>query len=172
MNPTTDPSKPRSQGHESTSHQAASLFAAVGPAFMKWMKAGVTTEGLTYPRLRLLHELSMDGPQIMSELGERLGVTARNVTVLVDGLERDGFAQRVPHPSDRRATLVELTQKGRRIVDSRYAAHHERAVALFEQMPEDDRTALLIGLQSLLDHLCRAGDAAGIPLGISDAASC
>lgn len=159
---------PTSTSSESTSHRVANLFAAVGPAFMKWMKAGVTTEGLTYPRLRLLHELTVDGPLIMTELGERLGVTGRNVTVLVDGLERDGFARRVPHPHDRRATLVELTPTGRDIVATRYEAHHARAVALFERMPEPERLALLEGLQSLLDHLCRAGEEAGLPLGITE----
>lgn len=155
-----------------TSQQVAELFAAVGPAFMKWMRAGVTTEGLTYPRLRLLHELSQSGPQIMSELGDRLGVTGRNVTVLVDGLERDGFAERVPHPTDRRATLVELTSRGRDTVESRYAAHHARAVAMFDRMPSSDRQALLTGLRSLLDHLCRAADEEGLPLGITDPTSC
>lgn len=153
---------------EPTSESVATLFATVGPAFMKWMKAGVTTAGLTYPRLRLLHELSVGGPLIMSDLGERLGVTGRNVTVLVDGLERDGLAQRIPHPDDRRATLIELTPTGRDIVSTRYEAHHARAVALFEQMPEKEQTALLVGLQSLLDQLRRAGEEAGLPLGISE----
>ncbi len=158
--------------NQATSDQVATLFAAVGPAFMKWMKAGVTHEGLTYPRLRLLHELSQDDSLIMSELGERLGVTGRNVTVLVDGLERDGLAARVPHPSDRRATLIELTDVGRELVEARYEAHHARAMALFDRMPESDRSALLAGLQSLLDHLCRAGDEAGIHLGITESEAC
>ena len=151
-----------------SSHDVATLFAAIGPAFMKWMKAGVTSDGLTYSRLRLLHELSEDGPLIMSELGERLGVTGRNVTVLVDGLERDHLARRVPHPRDRRATLIELTDQGEELVTTRFAAHHARAVALFEGMPEAEREALLTGLRSLLAQLCRAGEEADLPLGISD----
>ncbi len=36
----------------------------------------------------------------------------RNVTVLLDALEATGFAARHPHPSDRRATLIQLTEKG------------------------------------------------------------
>src|SRR5690606_40003864 len=36
-----------------------------------------------------------------------------SVTNIVDRLEADGLVKRVPHPSDRRATLVEITEPGR-----------------------------------------------------------
>ena len=39
-------------------------------------------------------------------------MTARNVTGLIDALEHDGLVERLPHPSDRRATLVRLTVAG------------------------------------------------------------
>lgn len=35
-----------------------------------------------------------DGARIMSSLSDGLGVTDRNVTALVDGLEREGLAER------------------------------------------------------------------------------
>src|SRR4029450_5734687 len=97
----------------STAQRLADPFSVLAPAFLKWQYAGILVEGMTYPRMRLLHELAEEGPQIMATLRARLGVSARNITVLVDGLERDGFVERVPHPQDRRATLVELTDQGR-----------------------------------------------------------
>jgi DNA-binding MarR family transcriptional regulator len=42
-------------------------------------------------------------------------VTARNVAGLVDTLERDGLAEPLPHPTDRRAILVRLTPAGDRL---------------------------------------------------------
>src|SRR3712207_4924391 len=94
----------------SVSRELAQAFARFGPTFRKWMASGVTAT--TYPRLRLLRVLHLHGPQIMSALGEQLDVTPRNITVLVDGLEEEGLAARVPHETDRRATVVELTAKG------------------------------------------------------------
>ena len=41
-----------------------------------------------------------------------------SVTSTVDTLQRLGFVRRVPHPSDRRATLARITPKGRRAVES------------------------------------------------------
>ncbi|HEX5880868.1 MAG TPA: MarR family transcriptional regulator, partial [Actinomycetota bacterium] len=72
-----------------------SAWSFIGPApwsaaFLKWQYAGILVAGMTYPRMRLLHELAEEGPQIMTALRDRLGVSARTITVLVDGLERDG----------------------------------------------------------------------------------
>ncbi|WP_256362062.1 MarR family winged helix-turn-helix transcriptional regulator [Streptomyces sp. TRM70350] len=39
------------------------------------------------------------------------------MTVLVDGLEKEGLVRRVGHPHDRRIKPVELTQAGRQVVE-------------------------------------------------------
>lgn len=150
----------------STAQQLADLFSVFAPAFLKWQYAGVLVEGMTYPRMRLIHELSEEGPQIMAALRDRLGVSARNITVLVDGLERDGFATRAPHPDDRRATLVELTDKGRAAHRAVYAAHADRAAALFATLDHDDQQTLLGLMGRLLDALAATSSAEGRPLNL------
>ena len=40
-----------------------------------------------------------------------------SVTNIVDRLEGQGFVRRRPHDHDRRTTLVEITDSGRRVVD-------------------------------------------------------
>ena len=126
-------------------------FATFGPAYMKWLHAGVSTT--TYARMRLLHALHQRGPQIMSAIGECLAVTPRNVTVLVDGLEREGLVRRVPHPDDRRATIVELTAQGKGVVAEAFADHTQRAVALFEQLKPTEQKTLLTLIRRLTDEL-------------------
>ncbi|MEN3610618.1 MarR family transcriptional regulator [Plantactinospora sp. ZYX-F-223] len=50
------------------------------------------------------------GVQDCGELSQALKCTPRNVTGLVDALEAAGFVARSAHPTDRRATVVSLTQ--------------------------------------------------------------
>lgn len=83
-------------------------FAA---SFVRWMEYR-TCDGLSYQRLRLLQVLQCGGPAIMRDLGAQLGVSPRNMTVIVDGLEEARLVVRKPHPTDRRATLVELSPGG------------------------------------------------------------
>jgi DNA-binding MarR family transcriptional regulator len=90
----------------------ARAFAGLSPAYFKWVQSRFAEEGVSFARMRLLGALHRMGSQIMSGLSDELGVTARNVTALVDALEKEGLVRRVPHETDRRATVVELTQAG------------------------------------------------------------
>lgn len=49
----------------------------------------------------------------MAKASARLQVHPTSVTNAVDRLEKAGLVRRTPHPSDRRATLIELTDEGR-----------------------------------------------------------
>ncbi len=95
---------------------------------MRWLEA-TASGGLSYPRVRLLEALGCEGPAMMRSLGERLGLSPRNMTALVDSLEDEGLVRRRPHPSDRRALLVELTDEG---IEVAAAAFEQRITAVSE----------------------------------------
>lgn len=71
--------------------------------------------GLTFARYEALVLLSFSsrGSLPMRLMGERLQLHPTSITNIVDRLEADGLARRLPHPNDRRTTLVELTDAGR-----------------------------------------------------------
>jgi len=70
---------------------------------------------LTFSRFEALALLSMTkrGSLPLGKIGERLQVHPTSVTNTIDRLERDGFVERIPHPTDRRATLASITEVGR-----------------------------------------------------------
>jgi DNA-binding MarR family transcriptional regulator len=80
--------------------------------------------GLSFARYEALVLLTFSRRESlpMSKMGERLMVHPTSVTNAVDRLEQDGLVRRVPHPTDRRTTLVELTDQGRSRVESATAA--------------------------------------------------
>jgi DNA-binding MarR family transcriptional regulator len=83
--------------------------------------------GLTFARyeaLMLLH-FSRAGSLPLGKMGARLQVHPASVTNLVDGLERAGYVQRTPHPSDRRMTLATITESGREVAQDATEALHE-----------------------------------------------
>jgi len=108
--------------------------------------------------MRLLHVLRKRGPQKMSALGERLNVTPRNITALVDALEADELVLRRPHPDDRRVTLIELTPKGRAECESGHGEHLAAVSELFGALSESDQRELL-RLVGLLDVALREREA-------------
>jgi DNA-binding MarR family transcriptional regulator len=68
--------------------------------------------GMSFGRTRAIRRLAR-GPMSMRELADALDIDPPNATTLVDDLEAQGLATREPHPTDRRAKLVQPTAKGK-----------------------------------------------------------
>jgi DNA-binding MarR family transcriptional regulator len=77
--------------------------------------AALRPHGLTFARYEALVLLyfSKRGSLPMRVMGQRLQLHPTSVTNIVDRLEGDGLVKRIPHPTDRRTTLVEITEAGK-----------------------------------------------------------
>ncbi|UYO01117.1 MAG: MarR family transcriptional regulator [Devosia sp.] len=76
------------------------------------MERGLGPAGLTMARAQVLWEIGGAPGMTQKMLADRLGVTPRNVTGLVDALEGLGLVERKAHPQDRRAIQLFLTASG------------------------------------------------------------
>ena len=113
-----------------------------------------TGGGMTVPRASLLLGLTLKNePAGMSELGESLGMSPRNLTVLVDGLEKEGLVRRVSHQVDRRIKLVELTPAGKEVAELEIGPSHLAAAALFDDLTPEERGELLRLLEKVANSL-------------------
>ena len=113
-------------------------------------------DGLTVSRAGVLWHLRRHGPVTQRALADALGVSARTVTGLVDGLVETGFVTRRAHPTDRRAILVTFTPRGTRVVR---ALEREQTVFtrdLFAGLPGSTFDAFVDGLDHVIDRV-RAG---------------
>jgi DNA-binding MarR family transcriptional regulator len=72
--------------------------------------------GLGVTETQAVSYLAIHGDRGQNELAAGLGLSSGASTALVDRLERQEIAERYPHPSDRRRTLVRLTTRGRGVV--------------------------------------------------------
>lgn len=103
--------------------------------------------GLSWARVLALRRLATQ-PHTLRALAERLAADPPYVTLIVDDLEEPGLVQRMPHPEDRRAKLVELTAAGRAAAARADAILDEPPPAL-RDVPAEDRAALLRVLERL-----------------------
>lgn len=101
---------------------AIEAFGSIGMAARQLrarMERWCEKEGLSENRLGILFMLSHAGEGVpLGALAARLQVSPRNVTGLIDHLERDGMVDRVPDPADRRSVLAQLTELGRRRIEA------------------------------------------------------
>ncbi|MFF9173394.1 MarR family winged helix-turn-helix transcriptional regulator [Streptomyces sp. NPDC014793] len=108
--------------------------------------------GVTPAQSRLLCTLAHYGsPPRMADLAERLEVVPRAVTTLVDGLEANGKVRRVPDPSNRRVTRIELTDDGRETLRELRGARRSAAEEILAPLTEKERAVLGVLLDTLVD---------------------
>jgi DNA-binding MarR family transcriptional regulator len=80
--------------------------------------AGLAAAGFddfTPAQAKVFQRLAPGGSRV-TELAEQAGVTKQTAGFLVDQLERAGYVDRVPDPSDGRARLVRVAERGARAV--------------------------------------------------------
>lgn len=88
--------------------------------------------GLTFARYEglMLLSFSRRGALPLGKMGKRLMIHPTSVTNIIDRLEQQGLVRRVPHPTDGRTTLAELTDEGRRLAEEATRAVNDTAFGL------------------------------------------
>jgi DNA-binding MarR family transcriptional regulator len=130
------------------------------------MRAALARQaGITESDLDALEHLEAAGPLTQRDLGERLSLTSGAITLLVDRLERAGWVQRGPHPTDRRYTMLELTAKAIRDEPDGLTRFHAAIRLLVAKVPPSHRNSL----RTFLDEAARAAAEAAKDISASQA---
>lgn len=94
----------------------------------------------------------------MGELSRRLMVTGGNVTGLTDRLSRDDLVERRPSPTDRRAQIVCLTEKGRQIFAEMAEVHENWIKEMFAGLSAEEESQLMDLLARTKESVIAAGE--------------
>jgi len=74
--------------------------------------------GLYNGQEQILMHLQMQDGQSQTALAEKLCIQPATLTKSLNRMERSGLSQRLPHPFDRRITLVHITERGQELCSS------------------------------------------------------
>jgi DNA-binding MarR family transcriptional regulator len=105
--------------------------------------------GLSMTAAATLAGIERLGPQRLTLLATREGVTQPAMTQLISRLEEAGLVRREPSQEDGRVVLVAITDEGRATLTHRRAARRERLAVIIAQLSPEHRAALAIALPAL-----------------------
>jgi DNA-binding MarR family transcriptional regulator len=114
------------------------------------VEAALRPYDLSFSRYELLRLLafSRTGSLPITKASDRLQVHVTSVTHAIRRLEADGLVRRVPHPTDGRTTLVQITDVGRSTVEDATVTLNEQVFADIG-MPADQSQALVSSIETL-----------------------
>jgi DNA-binding MarR family transcriptional regulator len=126
--------------------EAVSALRIAGRALHHMQERWAEKHGLSEGRLGVLFRLLRCGPTPLGDLATDLDSTPRNITGLVDHLERDGLVERVPDPEDRRSVRASLTEAGRTQIEAIWKEGMQHQHKIANGLSKDDLAHLR--------HLC------------------
>ncbi|MFG2452512.1 MarR family winged helix-turn-helix transcriptional regulator [Streptomyces sp. NPDC048512] len=98
---------------------------------------------VTLPQFRMLVVLSTRGATKLVALADLLQVAPSTAMRMVDRLIAAGLADRQTNPDNRRETLLQLTEEGRRTVEDVTARRRTEIAAIVERLAPQQRAALV-----------------------------
>ncbi len=102
--------------------------------------------GLGLSDFAVLEVLLHKGAQPVNVIGKRILLTSGSITTAIDRLESRKLVHRTPHPEDQRARLVQLTDKGKRLIECAFRQHEldmEETMAVLTPSERLELTRLL-----------------------------
>ncbi|KUP95833.1 MarR family winged helix-turn-helix transcriptional regulator [Thermobifida cellulosilytica] len=108
---------------------------------------------LTIQQLKVLVALAVDGNTPTHELAERIGVSVATLTGIVDRLSARSLVLRREDPADRRVRRVDLTEKGRALIDDMWGTSRERTLAALRSLDVETLRGLVRGVEAVYQAL-------------------
>lgn len=119
------------------------LFLRTAKRIRRNQVARLAPLGITPGQARALRILGHhDEPLRMAALADHLGIVPRSATTVVDALESTHLVSRTPDPTNRRSTLVTLTDSGRAAISQMAAARRQAAEEVFATLRPEQRETL------------------------------
>ncbi|WP_105209478.1 MarR family winged helix-turn-helix transcriptional regulator [Streptococcus suis] len=98
--------------------------------------------GLTVCQFGVMEALYNKGNLRIQDLIDKLLSTSGNMTVVIKNMIRDGYVYKTSDTSDRRASLIALTEKGRQTIESILPEHYDHVGQIFSVLSSEEQDLL------------------------------
>ncbi len=105
--------------------------------------------GLTGPQLVAMREIALDPYITIGELARRVSLSQATVTTIIDRLEAKELVVRYRSEADKRKVILQVTEKGEKLLSANPTFLQEEFVQKFEALEEWEKTLILSSIQRL-----------------------
>lgn len=110
-------------------------------------------QGINHSQYLILRSLDQSGPQKAAQLAELTHITPGGVTCASDKLVAEGYAERKGDKADRRVVYLEITDKGKELVQMMLEKQNKVIMKFFQGLPQEDIQHLIRIYNRISDNL-------------------
>lgn len=108
---------------------------------------------ITVKDLHLIHTISLDKNQTITQIAKKMSLTKGTLTSSIDKLENLGYVIRQRSVKDRRVINIELTKKGKLLYRLHNREHNEYIKVLTEGLNDQEKQDIDKALDRLIAYL-------------------
>lgn len=126
------------------------LLSWVSHALATEMAANLAAVGTT-PRAHCVLRRAGDGEYTQTQIADALGIDKTTMVAITDKLEKEGLAERMPAPADRRARIIAVTDRGRALLGKSEEVVDRVHADVLASLPDRLREPFVEALAELMD---------------------
>ena len=111
--------------------------------------AYITSFGITMNQFEVLEVLYHRGDLNIGTITKLIMSTPGNVTVVIRNLKRDGYITSLPDPTDKRASILSITDKGKDLIEKLFPIHAKNFEGYFDALSDEETNTLFTLLRKL-----------------------
>ncbi|PAF33299.1 hypothetical protein CHI14_02465 [Paenibacillus sp. 7516] len=123
-------------------YQACLHFIQMSKMIQDQFRSELKKADLNFTELSVLVSLEHEEKQAIQQISQHVSLTSGALTYILDKLENKKLLTRIPCHSDRRVIFVQLTEKGRHVIDCILPNLYRLADTQFHSLTMDDADKL------------------------------
>lgn len=105
---------------------------------------------MTIAQLKSLFFIAAKGKTNFKKLADALDVTPPNITGIIDRLVEQGLVSRIESTEDRRVMLLQMTEKGVKLVNKLQEHRFHQMSNVMMNMSREDLNSMIVGFTGML----------------------
>jgi len=112
------------------------------------VKKDIADHGMKTSDFAVLEALYHKGRQTIKQISEAVLINTGSITYVIDKLEKNDLLRRTNCKEDRRVIFIEITDKGKQLMDEIFPKHQAKIEEIFSDIPEEDVRILIESLKT------------------------
>lgn len=139
--------------HAALMRHTGYLLSRAGASGQRQFAERLAQLGLTPKTWGAMNVLDAEGPTTQQSLGQLTGVDPSTMVSTIDELEKRGLVQRRPHPTDRRAHQLTITEAGHETLRRGRKLAGQAQADLLSPLSESEREQFHDMLRRIVEHV-------------------
>jgi MarR family 2-MHQ and catechol resistance regulon transcriptional repressor len=125
------------------------IWSKASRAVFENVRKDIGNYGISQPQFMILELLYSKGPHPIQKISEIFSIPSGSITYVVDKLELKDYVKRQPSPTDRRGSIVNLTEKGQALLSDIFPKHAEVISTNLSFVSNEDKMKLIELLKTI-----------------------